>query len=206
MNFITGLLEIGIGVALLGFGLFLFYALRPLFYGLFGAALGLWIGHLISGNAAGDPGILGWALALGGAILFALISNYAAPFLRIFLGALMGASLGFGIAAALDWWTWVGWVLALLGALAFAIALPLAFDPLIVLASIISGASLIMNGAFLATGIQWFNTSAGGAMSLILWLALVGVGFFWQFSNIKRWVNKQMQEQLRIQTQTWVGK
>lgn len=206
MNFLTGLLEIGIGVALLGFGLFLFYAFRPLFYGLFGAAIGFSIAHFLSGNAQGDPGILGWTFALIGAIGFALLSSYIAPVLRIFLGAMLGASLGFGIASALDWWTWVGWVLALLGALVFAVALPLAFDPLIILGSIVIGASMILNGAFIATGIQWFNMSSGGLMSLVLWIALVAVGFFWQFRNVARWVNKQMQEQYIIQTQTWVGK
>ena len=196
MNILIGLLEIGLGVAILGFGLFLFYSFRPLFYALYGSALGLWLANVITGNDSGHTNLLGWILAIAGAVVFAFLPPYLSPFLRIFLGAQMGATLAFAVANVFNWWTWLAVVLACLGAVVFAFALPLAFDLLIVMASVIVGASLVMSGVFDATGLEWFNRATSGIMTTAIWVALLFGGYTWQNRNIGKWVKKQVREQI----------
>lgn len=197
MTLLSGLLAIGLGVAMLGFGLFLFYALLPFFYGLFGAGVGFGIARVFTGNTPEARSWVDWVWAIGFAVLFAALAYYLEPFRRLLLGSLLGANLGFALAGALNLWTWVGFIVALVGALIFSVIVTLAFDPLIILASTISGAALIMDGVNLILPGDWFNRGAiaGGAfMPLLVWIILAVVGLAWQYSNITNWVRQQVRD------------
>ena len=52
MPHIAGILMIVTGFAIMAFGLFLFYAWLPLFYGLFGLEIGLLVGKSLTGTVA----------------------------------------------------------------------------------------------------------------------------------------------------------
>ncbi len=50
MNILIGILLLVWGLGLMAFGLWVFYALLPLWYGMFGALAGFYIGSLITGG------------------------------------------------------------------------------------------------------------------------------------------------------------
>ena len=64
MPHIAGILMIVTGFAIMAFGLFLFYAWLPLFYGLFGLEIGLLVGRSLTGTVGATAIILGIAGAI----------------------------------------------------------------------------------------------------------------------------------------------
>ena len=70
MIVLNGIALIFVGLAAMGFGLFLFYALLPLFYAFFGVGVGYWFGSLLTGAPPGDGNLIKLFFAIGGAVLF----------------------------------------------------------------------------------------------------------------------------------------
>ncbi|MCC6170147.1 MAG: hypothetical protein IT329_23210 [Caldilineaceae bacterium] len=198
MDILVGILLVVWGVALMAFGLWLFYALLPLWYGLFGGVAGFTIGTWMTGGANGWlGGTLTWTLAIVGAALFAALAYSLEPFRRILAGLLMGFSLGSLVAALFGGGVFVTMLFGGVGALIFAVLVPLFFDPLIVVGSSFSGAALVMDGLYLILPFLGFALNRTNAANQSNWLAIVvyivlgAVGLAWQLSNLRRWVQAE---------------
>lgn len=198
MNILLGILLIVWGVGLMAMGLWIFYTLLPLWYGLFGALLGFFVGSWLTGGGTGWFGsVLSWALAIGGAVLLAGLAYQLEPYRRVLAGLLMGFSLGSLVAALFGGGAFVTVLLGGIGALIFAVLVPIFFDPMIVAGSAFSGAALIMDGAFLILPFLGFlldrtnAANSGKILPLVVYIVLGIVGLSWQLSHIKSWVHTQ---------------
>lgn len=194
MNILLGILLIVWGVGLMAMGLWIFYTLLPLWYGLFGALLGFFVGAWLTGGGNGWFGsVLSWTFAIGGAALFAGLAYQLEPYRRVLAGLLMGFSLGSLVAALFGGGTILTILLGVIGALIFAVLVPVFFDPMIVAGSAFSGAALIMDGAFLILPFLGFllnrNNAAysGNFLPFVVYVVLGFVGLSWQLSHIKSW-------------------
>jgi hypothetical protein len=189
MSLLAGVLLIVVGLGVLGFGLFLFYGLLPLFYALAGLGIGLLLGEALTGNF----GLIAIVLGILGAVILGGASYSLEPYRRILLGLSGGALVGLAIASwfGLDGLVggFFGAILGVIGGLIGAVVVLSFFDPFIIASSAIGGAIMVMTGAHLILPtVNLFDRSTGGFWpSLItLILALIGVG--WQYSNITKWV------------------
>jgi hypothetical protein len=189
MSLLAGVLLIIVGLGVLGFGLFLFYGLLPLFYALAGLGIGLLLGEALTGNF----GLIAIVLGVLGAVILGGASYSLEPYRRILLGLSGGALVGLAIASwfGLDGLVggFFGAILGVIGGLIGAVVVLSFFDPFIIASSAIGGAIMVMTGAHLILPtVTLFDRSTGGFWpSLItLILALIGVG--WQYSNITKWV------------------
>jgi hypothetical protein len=189
MSLLAGVLLIIVGLGVLGFGLFLFYGLLPLFYALAGLGIGLLLGEALTGNF----GLIAIVLGILGAVILGGASYSLEPYRRILLGLSGGALVGLAIASwfGLDGLVggFFGAILGVLGGVIGAVVVLSFFDPFIIASSAIGGAIMVMTGAHLILPtVNLFDRSTGGFWpSLItLILALIGVG--WQYSNITKWV------------------
>lgn len=195
MNILIGILLLVWGLGLMAFGLWVFYALLPLWYGMFGALAGFYIGSLITGGAAGWVGnVLAWTLAIAGAALFAGLSYKFEPYRRMIIGLLMGFSLGAALAALFGGGVFLTALFGGIGAVIFAILVPLYFDPMIIVGSSFSGAALVMDGALLILPFLAFLLDRSGAaplgrfLPIVVYIVLGAAGMGWQFVNLRRWV------------------
>jgi hypothetical protein len=189
MSLLAGVLLIIVGLGVLGFGLFLFYGLLPLFYALAGLGIGLLLGEALTGNF----GLIAIVLGILGAVILGGASYSLEPYRRILLGLSGGALVGLAIASwfGLDGLVggFFGAILGVVGGVIGAVVVLSFFDPFIIASSAIGGAIMVMTGAHLILPtVNLFDRSTGGFWpSLItLILALIGVG--WQYSNITKWV------------------
>jgi hypothetical protein len=189
MSLLAGVLLIIVGLGVLGFGLFLFYGLLPLFYALAGLGIGLLLGEALTGNF----GLIAIVLGILGAVILGGASDSLEPYRRILLGLSGGALVGLAIASwfGLDGLVggFFGAILGVVGGVIGAVVVLSFFDPFIIASSAIGGAIMVMTGAHLILPtVNLFDRSTGGFWpSLItLILALIGVG--WQYSNITKWV------------------
>lgn len=196
MNILIGILLVVWGLGLMAFGLWVFYALLPLWYGMFGAMAGFYIGSLITGGATGWVGnILAWTLAIVGAALFAGLSYRFEPYRRIIIGVLMGFSLGAAFAALFGGGVFLTALFGVVGAVIFAVLVPLYFDPMIIVGSSFSGAALVMDGVLLILPFLAFlvdrsgSASTGRFLPIVVYIVLGAVGMGWQLMNLKRWVS-----------------
>lgn len=190
MPHIAGILMIGTGFAIMAFGLFLFYAWLPLFYGLFGLEIGLLVGKSLTGTVGATAIILG----IAGAILFGAASYFLEPYRRILLGVSGGMLLGLSLAALMGLdgrlGGFFGTILALICGLIGGFIVPRYFDSLIIAASAFGGAVLVMAGAnLILPGVGLFDRAAGGVVPALITLALAIAGVSWQLSNIAKWVH-----------------
>ncbi|HET9396268.1 MAG TPA: hypothetical protein VFO36_09445, partial [Nitrospiraceae bacterium] len=94
MLFSFGVLLILCGLGIMGFGLHLFYAWLPLFYGLFGFEIGLLLGKWLAGNV----GWLAFILAIVTAIIVAGAAYVLEPYRRALVGFTGGAMLVLALA------------------------------------------------------------------------------------------------------------
>ena len=101
MSILNGIVLILAGVGAMGFGLFLFYALLPLFYAFFGVGVGYWLGSMLTSTPPGEMSFIKLLFALGGGALFAGGAYYFEPFRRILIGIGLGSLIGGLIASAL---------------------------------------------------------------------------------------------------------
>jgi hypothetical protein len=190
MPHIAGILMIVTGFAIMAFGLFLFYAWLPLFYGLFGLEIGLLVGKSLTGTV----GVTAIMLGIAGAILFGAASYLLEPYRRVLLGVSGGILLGLSLAALMGLdgrlGGFFGTILALICGLIGGFIVPRYFDSLIIAASAFGGAVLLMAGAnLILPGVGLFDRAAGGVVPAFITLALAIAGVSWQLSNIAKWVH-----------------
>jgi hypothetical protein len=188
MSLTFGLLMIATGLAIMTFGLFLFYAWLPLLYALIGFDIGLLLGRTLTG----DTGATAIVLGVAGAVILGAASYFLEPYRRILLGFSGGVLFGFSVAAAfgLDglFGGFFGRLLALACGVIGALLVPRFFDLFVIGASAVSGAAMVMIGAHhILPGVGMFDRAAGGALPALLTIVLAVVGLSWQFSNIAKW-------------------
>ena len=92
-----GLLLILCGLGIMGFGLFIFYAWLPLFYGLLGLEIGLLLGKWLTG----DVGTIAILLGVIGGLAAAASAYFLEPYRRILLGYWGGALVALSLASVL---------------------------------------------------------------------------------------------------------
>jgi hypothetical protein len=149
MLFSFGVLLILCGLAIMAFGLFLFYAWLPILYGLFGLEIGLLLGQWLSG----EVGLLAYTLGIVGAVGLICAAYLFEPYRRVLVGFAGGAL----ITLSLAYWLGldhliggaVGTALVVAGGLIGAIVVPQIFDSIIIAASALGGATMAMAGAHL---------------------------------------------------------
>jgi hypothetical protein len=190
MPFTIGILMIVTGFAIMGFGLFLFYAWLPLLYGLVGLEIGLLVGKTLTGSV----GATAIAFGIAGAILLGMASYFLEPYRRILLGVSGGILIGLALAALLALDRLFGGLFATILALGCGliggIVLPRYFDALIIAASALGGAVIVMTGAnLILPNVGLFDRDAGGLLPMLLTLVLAAIGVTWQFSKIEKWVH-----------------
>jgi hypothetical protein len=192
MTFVGGMLMILTGLAIMGFGLFLFYAWLPLLYGLIGLDIGLLLGRWLTG----DVGAIAIILGIAGAIALAVASYTLEPYRRILLGVSGGFLVGLSLAAVFGLESGLGGffgiVLAAVCAVIGGILVPRFFDTFIVVASAASGAAMVVAGAhFLLPALGLLGNTGGGVLARLLTIILAVIGMGWQFSNIAKWVQSE---------------
>ncbi len=191
MNLLNGISLILVGLAAMGFGLFLFYALLPLFYGFLGIGVGYWFGSLLTGAPPGDANLIKLFFAIGGGVLFAASAYFLEHFRRILIGIGLGSLIGGLIASALGVTGFLGIAIMIVaGVIGAGITLAV-FDAFIVVASALGGAGLAMDGLHLIfASIEILDRTAianGAVVPLIIWIVAGTIAMGWQFMNIERW-------------------
>ena len=192
MSAAGALLLILTGLAIMGFGLFLFYAWLPLLYGLVGLDIGLLLGRSLTG----EVGFTAIVFGLIGAIALALASYFLEPYRRVLIGVFGGFLLGVSLAALLGLEGGVGGIVGTLLGVIFGFiggfVVPRYFDSFLIVASAISGAAMVMTGAhILMPGVSLFDRASGGFLPAFLSLVLAVAGMGWQFKNVVRWVQSE---------------
>lgn len=187
---------LGAGLGLMGFGLLLFYAFLPLFYGMFGAGLGYWLGLILTGETVLTAGLLEFVLAIAFGVAFAAAAYWLEPIRRILAGLQVGALAGLVIGYALQTGTVFQLVLAIVGAIAGVFLARRVFDLLIVVISAFTGAAIAIDGAYvLFPNVpildRFASLSRGGLVSIALWVVLAVVGAIWQYTKLGRWAEAE---------------
>jgi hypothetical protein len=190
MSFLGALLMVLTGLAIMGFGLFLFYAWLPLLYGLIGLDIGLLLGRWLTGGVGATAILLG----IVGAVALAVASYTLEPYRRTLLGVAGGFLFGLSLAAVFGLESGMGGlfgiVLAAACALIGGILVPRFFDTFIVVASAASGAAMVVAGThLLLPGLGLLDGS--GLLARLLTIALAVIGMVWQFSNIAKWIQSE---------------
>jgi hypothetical protein len=188
MSLSIGLLMILTGLAIMAFGLFMFYAWLPLLYALIGLDVGLLLGRAFTG----DVGTTAIVLGLASALILGAASYILEPYRRVLLGVSSGILFGLSVAAAfgLDGWFggFFGRVLALVCGAAGGLLVPRFFDLFVIGASAVSGAAMVMTGAnHILPGVGFFDRAAGGLLPSLVTIILAVIGVSWQLSNIAKW-------------------
>lgn len=194
MYILNGSSLILVGLAAMGFGLFLFYALLPLFYGFFGIGVGYWFGSLLTGAPPGETNLTKLLFALGGGVLFAVSAYYLEPFRRVLIGVGLGSLVGGLIASAIGVSGFLGVAIMIVAAVIGAGITLAVFDTFIVVASAFGGAGLAMDGLHLIFKsidiLDRIAIATGGLVPLIIWVVAGTVAMGWQFMNIERWTGR----------------
>jgi hypothetical protein len=180
------------GLAIMGFGIFLFYAWLPFLYGLFGLEIGLLLGRWLTGGI----GLVAIIFGIVSAVILFCAAYFLEPYRRILLGLSAGAMVGLSIAAVfgLDHFLGgvIGVILAVVGAAIGAITVPRYFDAFVVVSSAFAGAAMVLAGAhWLFPGVGLFDRAAGGLLPALELFVLSVIGIAWQFKNIVAWVRPQ---------------
>ena len=191
MILLHGALLIVSGVAIMTFGLYLFYLFLPLFYFFFGLGVGYELGSFLTSAPAGEMSLVKLIFACGGGVIFALGAYFLEPIRRILIGIGLGSLLGGLVANALGLAGVFGIVIMIIAA-AIGAGLTLAvFDRFIIIASAFGGAGLALDGAhqfFRSLDIFDRATIVDGAVApAVIWMILSAIAVVWQFMNIKRW-------------------
>jgi hypothetical protein len=187
MLFSFGMLLILCGLGIMGYGLFIFYAWLPLFYGLLGFEIGLLLGKWLSGDIA----LIAITLGIMCAIAAAGAAYYLEPYRRLLLGYAGGALLTLSLASLLGLDRMVngffGAILTVGGGLLGGTVASKYFDLFIIAASAFGGATLVVSGAQLLLPVTSDPTSWSTLPALIT-VILTVLGVRWQLSNIASWV------------------
>lgn len=190
MSFLGALLMILTGLAIMAFGLFLFYAWLPLLYGLIGLDIGLLLGRWLTG----EVGAIAIVLGIAGAVALGVASYTLEPYRRTLLGVAGGFLFGLSVAAVFGLESALGGAFGILLAAVCAviggIIVPRFFDTFVVVASSVSGAAMVVAGAhLLMPGLGLLDGTGGGLLARLLTIILAVVGMGWQFSNIAKWIH-----------------
>ena len=185
MSMLGSLLLVLAGLAIMSYGIFLFYAWLPVLYALFGFEIGMLLGRSLTG----DVGAVAIILGVVGAVVMFLASYFLEPYRRILLGVSGGAAVGLAVASVFGWDQGIGGafalVLAVVGAVIGAGVVPRYFDAFIIGASAFGGAAMLMAGAHsLLPGVGLFDRSSGGLLPATMTIILAVLGISWQFKNI----------------------
>jgi hypothetical protein len=188
MSLAIGLLMILTGLAIMAFGLFMFYAWLPLLYALIGFDVGLLLGRAFTG----DVGTTAIVLGIAGAFVLGAASYILEPYRRVLLGVSGGILFGLSVAAALGLDGWFGGffgrVLALVCGAVGGLLVPRFFDLFVIGASAVSGAAMVMTGVnHILPGVGFFDRAAGDVLPPLVTLILAVAGVGWQRSNIAKW-------------------
>jgi hypothetical protein len=189
MSLTFGLLMILTGLAIMAFGLFLFYAWLPLLYAMVGFDIGLLLGRTLTE----EVGATAIALGIAGGVILGAASYFLEPYRRIALGFFGGVLFGLSLAGAfeLDGWFggFFGRMLALGCGVIGGLLVPRFFDLFVIGASAVSGAAMVMMGAHhILPGVGLFDRAAGGVLPVLLTMVLAVAGVSWQYSNIAKWI------------------
>ena len=191
MYLVNAISLILVGLAAMGFGLFLFYALLPLFYAFFGVGVGYWFGSLLTGAPPGETNLTKLLFMIGGGVLFAASAYFLEGFRRILIGIGLGSLIGGLIASALGVSGFFGVVIMAVAAVIGAGITLAVFDAFIVVASAFGGAGLAMDGLHLIfKSIDILDRTAianGALVPMIIWIVAGSIAMGWQFMNIERW-------------------
>jgi hypothetical protein len=186
MSVTFGLLMILSGLAILSFGLFLFYAWLPVLYAFVGFDIGLLIGRTLFG----DGGVIVLLFGFGGALVLGGASYFLEPYRRLLIGAAGGVLFGLSVPGAIGIDGWFGGlfsrVLALVCGVIGAFIVPLFFDIFVISITAVSGAAIAMIGAHhILPDAGWFDR---GVLPALLTLILAVAGGTWQYRNIENWI------------------
>ena len=183
-SFATLLILCGLGI--MGFGLYLFYAWLPLFYGLVGLEIGLLLGKWVTGSI----GPIAVMLGTTGGVLAASSAYYFEPYRRTLLGYIGGALIMLSLASAvgLDRVThgFISAVVSVAGGLIGATVARSYFDWFVVGASAVGGATLVVAGAQMVLPIA---QASGSLLPIVLTAILTIIGISWQRKNMAAWVS-----------------
>lgn len=184
MDVLTGILYILLGIGLLGFGIFLFYLLLPVFYGFLGFGVGLIVADYLNMEQS-----VGLIFGVIGAVIFVLLTWQLETLRRILIGIGFGILLGGAVANALAVDETARLIIVVVGAIIGAFIALAIFDGFIIAASSIAGANFVLAGLFIVTQNTAFDINdifAGETISLIIWAALAILGIVWQLANLAR--------------------
>ena len=185
MSTLGAILLILAGLAIMNYGIFLFYAWLPVLYGLFGFEIGAFLGRSLTG----DVGALAITLGVVGAIIMFLASYFLEPYRRLLLGISGGAAVGLALASVFGWDHGASgvfaFILTVFGAIVGASVVPRYFDAFIIGASAFGGAAMLMAGAHtLLPGVALFDRASGGMLPAMMTVILAVLGVSWQYKNI----------------------
>jgi hypothetical protein len=189
MSLSIGLLTILTGLAIMGFGLFMFYAWLPVFYALVGFDVGILLGRALTGDVDTTAIVLGTA----GAFILGVASYVLEPYRRVLLGVSGGILFGFSVSSAFGLDVWLGGffgrIFALVCGAIGSLLMPRFFDIFVIAASAVSGAAMVLIGAnHILPGVQLIDPAAGGALPSLITIILAAAGIGWQRHNIATWV------------------
>jgi len=192
MEFSFGLLLILCGLAIMAFGLLIFYAWLPVLYGLFGLDIGLLLGQWLTG----EVGLLAWILGLIGAVILFGATYALEPFRRVLVGfsggVLITLSAVYLLGADQVIGGFLGTAMVIAGGLIGALIVPQIFNSFIIAASAFGGATMAMAGAHLVLpGVVLFDRFAGGLPPRLITIVLTAIGIGWQLRNVETWVEIQ---------------
>jgi hypothetical protein len=174
------------GLAIMAFGLLLFYSWLPLFLGVIGFDAGLLFAGLW-----GDEGSVAIALALFFALLFAAAAYSSSR--RLLLGISAGILVGFALASMLNLVGKDAGMVALaftvIGGILGRYIPPKFFDHFMIVASAFSGAVLVMAGLrLLAFNGTLLDRAFGGYFPTLMVVVLTVLGISWQYKNVANWI------------------
>lgn len=184
MDVLTGILYILLGIGLLGFGIFLFYLLLPVFYGFLGFGVGLIVADYL--NVEQSVGLI---FGIIGAVIFVLLTWQLEMLRRILIGIGFGILLGAAVANALAVDDTARLIIVVVGAIIGAFIALAIFDGFVIAASSIAGANFVLAGLFIVTDDIKFrinDIATGETIALIIWAALAVLGIAWQLANLAR--------------------
>jgi len=189
MVFSFGLLLILCGLAIMAFGLFIFYAWLPVLYGLFGLDIGLLLGQWLTG----EVGLLAWIFGLIGAVILFGATYTLEPYRRVLVGLSGGVLITLSVMYLLGADRVIGGVLGTAmvigGGVIGALIFPRIFNSFIIAVSAFGGATMAMAGAHLILpGVVLFDRFAGGLPPKLITIVLTAIGVGWQLRNIETWV------------------
>ncbi|HRE47458.1 MAG TPA: hypothetical protein PLD47_07010 [Aggregatilineales bacterium] len=190
MTFLVGVLLVALGAGVLGFGIYLYYAFLPLFYGFLGAGIGFWLSQALGISSDILAAIVIIAVAVG----FAAAAQYLEPYRRILVGVSVGMGIALSVGTALGVSQFVLLIFAIAGGVGGAMVVASLYNELVIAASAMTGAAMIIDGLFLILGLNGmffyrYNLLGRGAfLTLILWIALTVGGIYWQLNNVTKMV------------------